>query len=61
MRRRIVSIQTFSAACIAAEGLWLVVESIESPGNLGTIIRTAEAAGVTGIFLLGPNDDPGSH
>jgi RNA methyltransferase, TrmH family len=24
--------------------LWLAVESIESPGNLGTIIRTAEAA-----------------
>ena len=39
-------------------GLWLAVESIDSSGNLGTIIRTAEAAGVTGIFLLGPNDDP---
>ena len=48
-------------AALAAEGLWLAVESIESPGNLGTIIRTAEAAGVTGIFLLGPKDDPGSH
>ena len=43
---------------LAAEGLWLAVESIDSPGNLGTIIRTAEAAGVTGIFLLSPNDDP---
>ena len=39
-------------------GLWLAVESIESPGNLGTIIRTAQAAGVQGIFLLGQNDDP---
>jgi TrmH family RNA methyltransferase len=38
--------------------LWLAVESIESPGNLGTIIRTAEAAGVTGIFILSPNCDP---
>jgi tRNA G18 (ribose-2'-O)-methylase SpoU len=26
--------------------LWLGVESIESPGNLGTIIRTAEATGI---------------
>jgi RNA methyltransferase, TrmH family len=43
---------------LAAEGLWLAVESIDSPGNLGTIIRTAEAVGVTGIFLLGPNGDP---
>jgi TrmH family RNA methyltransferase len=43
---------------LAAEGLWLAVESIESPGNLGTIILTAEAAGVVGIFLLGQSDDP---
>jgi len=42
----------------ARDSLWLAVESIESPGNLGTIIRTAEAAGVAGIFLLGQNDDP---
>ena len=38
--------------------LWLAVESIESPGNLGTIIRTAEAAGASGIFVLGPDCDP---
>jgi RNA methyltransferase, TrmH family len=37
---------------------WLAVESIESPGNLGTIIRTAEAAGVSGVFILDPNCDP---
>lgn len=38
--------------------LWLAVESIELPGNLGTIIRTAEAAGVSGVFILNPNCDP---
>jgi len=38
--------------------LWLAVESIESPGNLGTIIRTAEAAGVDGVLMLNPNCDP---
>ena|SRR5579884_986099 len=38
--------------------LWLAVESIESPGNLGTIMRTAEAAGVTGVFILSPSCDP---
>ena len=42
----------------ARSSLWLAVESIESPGNLGTIIRTAEAAGVSGIFILNPNCDP---
>jgi TrmH family RNA methyltransferase len=31
---------------VAPQSLWLAVESIESPGNLGTIVRTAEAAGV---------------
>jgi RNA methyltransferase, TrmH family len=40
------------------DSFWLAVESIESPGNLGTIIRTAEAAGATGIFLLDSESDP---
>lgn len=38
--------------------LWLAVEDLESPGNLGTTIRTAEAVGVTGIFMLGADCDP---
>ena len=37
---------------------WLAVESIDSPGNLGTIIRTAEATGVNGVFMIGQNVDP---
>jgi len=32
-------------------GIWLLVYEIQDPGNLGTIIRTADAAGVSGIFL----------
>jgi len=38
--------------------LWLAVESVDLPGNLGTILRTAEAAGVAGIFLLDRGSDP---
>ena len=38
--------------------LWLALESIDQPGNLGTMLRTAEAAGVSGIFLLGQGADP---
>ena len=41
-----------------ANSLWLAVESIESLGNLGTMIRTAEAAGVTGVFILDSGCDP---
>lgn len=31
--------------------LLLVLDGLQDPGNLGTILRTAEAAGVTGIVL----------
>jgi TrmH family RNA methyltransferase len=37
---------------------WLVVDQIRSPGNLGTIVRTAEAVGVGGIIFVGPQSDP---
>ena len=43
---------------VTKNSLWLGVESIESAGNLGTIIRTAEATGVAGIFLIGGEMDP---
>ena len=29
----------------------VVLDNLQDPGNLGTIFRTAEAAGVTGILL----------
>ena len=34
-------------------GLWVGLENIRDPGNLGTIIRTAYAAGADGIILIG--------
>jgi RNA methyltransferase, TrmH family len=37
---------------------WVVIESLRSPGNLGTLLRTAEATGVTGIIFVGPKCDP---
>jgi len=49
---------TTSRLHVGPNTIWLALESIESPGNLGTIIRTAEAAGVEGIFLLGEQGDP---
>ncbi len=35
----------------------LVVEAIEKPGNLGTILRSADAAGVDGVILCDPVTD----
>ncbi len=40
------------------EGLWLALEEIRDPGNLGTILRTADAAGVAGVILVGESCDP---
>jgi TrmH family RNA methyltransferase len=37
---------------------YLVIESLRSPGNLGTILRTAEATGAGGVIFLGPRGDP---
>lgn len=33
------------------KSLYLILEDVQDPGNLGTIVRTAEAAGVTGIIM----------
>jgi len=43
---------------VPRNSLWLAIESIESPGNLGTILRTAEASGVRGVFVLADECDP---
>lgn len=32
-------------------GLYLILEDLQDPGNLGTIVRTAEGTGVDGIIL----------
>lgn len=40
------------AACIGVENpLLMALENIQDPGNLGTILRTAEGAGVTGVLM----------
>lgn len=36
----------------------LVVEGVEKPGNLGAILRTADAAGVAGVITSGDGTDP---
>ena len=38
--------------------LLLVAESIEKPGNLGTMLRTADAAGADAVIVADANTDP---
>lgn len=40
------------------DALWVGLEDIRDPGNLGTIIRTADAVGAAGIVLIGQTCDP---
>lgn len=32
-------------------GIWMVLEDIQDPGNLGTILRTGEGAGIDGMIM----------
>ena len=32
-------------------GLYVILENLQDPGNLGTIIRTGEGAGITGVIM----------
>jgi TrmH family RNA methyltransferase len=41
-----------SAAC------WVALQAVRDPGNLGTIVRTADAAGLGGVILVGECCDP---
>ena len=43
---------------IVEDGLYVALDGVQDPGNLGTIIRTAVAAGAKGIFLLKLTVDP---
>ena len=37
---------------------WVAVESVQYPGNLGTLLRTSDAVGAGGAILLGNTADP---
>jgi TrmH family RNA methyltransferase len=42
----------------AAAPCWVALEAVRDPGNLGTIVRTADAAGCGGVILVGDCCDP---
>lgn len=43
---------------LEAGELWVALDSIQDPGNLGTILRTLDAVGGKGVFLLDHCADP---
>jgi RNA methyltransferase, TrmH family len=42
----------------AAAACFVALEQVRDPGNLGTIMRTADAAGCGGVILIGDTVDP---
>jgi TrmH family RNA methyltransferase len=42
----------------AGDAVWVALEGIRDPGNLGTIVRTADAVGAAGVILIGETVDP---
>ncbi len=39
-------------------GIWIALFEVRDPGNLGTILRTADCAGMAGVILIGDCVDP---
>ncbi|MCM0582989.1 RNA methyltransferase [Weissella diestrammenae] len=40
------------------DGAWLFLDAIQDPGNVGTMVRTADAAGFTGVVFGAGSVDP---
>ncbi|MFI0844783.1 TrmH family RNA methyltransferase [Mesorhizobium sp. IMUNJ 23232] len=38
--------------------VWVALDRVRDPGNLGTVLRTADAVGAKGIILVGETTDP---
>jgi len=43
---------------VGRDGLWVALDRVRDPGNLGTIVRTCDGAGVKGVVLVGETCDP---
>jgi TrmH family RNA methyltransferase len=38
--------------------VWVALDRVRDPGNLGTIIRTVDSVGASGVILVGESTDP---
>ncbi|MEL7481590.1 MAG: RNA methyltransferase, partial [Pseudomonadota bacterium] len=49
---------TFETLPRPDNGIWVGLYEVRDPGNLGTILRTADCAGIAGVILIGTCCDP---
>ena len=45
--------EKLSFAVLEISAPWVILDSLQDPGNVGTIIRSADAAGAAGVILAG--------
>lgn len=50
--------QPLEQLTLAHDNYWIALDAAQDPGNIGTILRTSDAVGCAGIFLLGTSADP---
>lgn len=50
--------QTLRDLAVPENAVFVALHQIGNPGNLGTVIRTADAAGAAGVILIGDSTDP---
>lgn len=48
----------FESLALSGRELVLILDRLQDPGNLGTLIRTADASGVAAVILIEPCVDP---
>jgi RNA methyltransferase, TrmH family len=47
-----------ASVAVTATSFWIALDRVRDPGNLGTIIRTADGVGAEGVMLIGETTDP---
>ncbi len=51
---------TLDTLAWAADGLYLVIAGLEKPGNVGALLRSADAVGCDAVFVTGAGTDLGN-
>ena len=54
----VVRLPVHDMAAVAARNLVLALHDVRDPGNAGTLIRSADAAGASGVVFTGTSVDP---
>ncbi len=57
MKAKERQLEELTGSCEGPAPLFIVLESVEKPGNLGAVLRSADAAGATAVIVCDPLTD----